>query len=109
MTTVYNIEPGAKAYSPDGEREWGNAPAYKDVTIVAWGINGNMARIDTPRWANGKRWCVREAYIEKVEENPEPPVPPTTNQVIIAANAMVYTNAEGTRFSNPEELVLVED
>ena len=70
----YNILPGATAYSPDGSREWGDAPPYQNVTIDSLDVN-NMVRISYPLWwKNGKMWCVEKRFIKEEEDTPLPPI-----------------------------------
>ena len=88
MTTQFNIKAGARAYSPDGARDWGlveKGLGYlpQDVTIDAEGINGKT-RLASPLWSNGKKFCVEPQYIEVVEvTDPDPDPDPDPTLVVI--------------------------
>ena len=73
MTTIFPDAPfqanvigdNARAYSPDGTRDWGIIPAThrNNITIIAKGV---LYLVGDPLWENGRQWRVSPNNLELV-------------------------------------------
>jgi hypothetical protein len=96
------LKPGAKAYSPDGLRQWGNPVTNDDGTVIVIAFINGMARIDSPRWpVSLKRWAVEIGYIVPVTSTPPPPPPPPIEEPVLVATIQTYSNGHITINGNP--------
>lgn len=66
------IKAGARAWSPDGARDWGTVPhSILDVEVTITGDLGDKYVVDSPRWSNGKPWSVLKEWADVIpDENP---------------------------------------
>lgn len=97
MSFQAKVATGARAYSPDGKRDWGKVPAaIAEYEVSVLNELGDKYVIDQPRWTNGNRWSVEKKYVSVIEEDESEEIPETGFEIIDAVVRVREGGAERT-------------